>query len=354
MTALLALNGERVISAQLTIARKGAAVADILLATSKPVPVASELAIGALKLKGRAVRMAPFAGARSVRFVGGGGGWRKTIKARGYSHDAGVRLSTVLGDAARDAGEQVSVTQDRVLGTAYVRERAVAERVLRFLAPQWWIDPDGVTQLAARASGLITSPFTVENLSGGKGRFEIATEAYHDWQPGRRFTSPTVAGEQTISTVQMTADNDGKLRLVVMTGEASEDRLLDSLRAIVRAESPSLTYSGIWEYTIESGTTSTVDATPTDERMPAIANCPMTPGLLGEGVTPTPGSKCRVQFVNADPTRPEVVQIIGTPVLVKIDASTLVKLGAGVLPVIVAGNFAGPFPCIPTQVKVTA
>lgn len=355
MTALLSLNGERVISAQLTIARKGAAVADILLATSNPIPASTELAIGALKFKGRAVRMAPFAGSRSARFVGGYAGWRKTIKARGYSHDAGVRLSTVLGDAARDAGEKVTIADDRVIGTAYVRERAPAERVLRFLAPQWWIDPDGVTQIVPRANTLITSAFTVVNWSGGKGRFEIATEAYQDWQPGRRFASPLVTGEQTISTVQLTADNDGKLRLVVMTGDAAEDRLLDDLRNMVRAESPSLTYCGVWEYTITRADDKTIDGTPTSSQVPAITNCPMTPGLLGEGVTPTPGSKCRVQFVNADPTRPECVAIVGTPVLSKIDASTFVRLGAGVLPVARGTDLAGGiWPIIPTQVKVTA
>jgi hypothetical protein len=86
--------------------------------------------------------------------------------------------------------------------------------------------------------------------------------------------------------------------------------------------------------------------------MPPLTKVPMTPGLLGESVTPTPGSKCRIQFVNADPTRPECTAIIGTPVLSAIDASTFVKLGAGAVPAAKGGDFAGPFPIVPTQVKV--
>lgn len=351
----LMLNGERVTHAQLTMARRGAAVADIILASSKPVPANSVLTLGAFTIQGFTRRAASFAGARSARFVGGYGGWRKKIKPRAYAHDAGVRLSTVLGDAARDAGEKINIPQDRVIGTAYVRERAAAERVLRFLAPDWWIDPAGVTQIGPRPSALITSAFTVINWSGGRGRFEIATEVYGDWQPGRRFTAPTVTGEQTISTVQLTSDNDGKLRLVVMTGDATEDRLLDDLRNLVRAETPSLTYSGVWEYVITKADDKTIDGTPTSSVVPPITNCPMTPGLLGEGVTPTPGSKCRVQFVNADPTRPECVAIVGTPVRSKIDASTFVELGAGALPVARTGDLAGGiWPIITTQAKVKA
>lgn len=343
MTALLTLNGNRAISAQLTISRYGAAVADVVLAESNPSATPAVLVIGNLTLKGTAFRTASFAGSRSTRFVGGAGGWRKTIKARGYAHDGGIRLSTILGDAARDCGETISIATDRVIGTAYVREKATAERTLHLLAArQWWIDPNGVTIVGPRPTGPITSAFTVVSWSGGRGRFEIATEDYASWMPGRTFAAPTITGTQTISMMQLTADNDGKLRLVIMTGsDLAEDRLLDELRAIVRAESPSLTYSGVWEYTIVSATSSTIDVTPTSDIVPPITKCPMTPGLLGEGVTPTPGSKCRVQFVNADPTRPECVAIIGTPVLSKVNATTFVELADGARPMSATGDLAG-------------
>lgn len=353
----LSLNGDRVVSAQLTIGRYGPAVADVVMATSNPVPSGEvTFAIGSLALKGRAFRTASFAGSRSARFVGGAAGWRKTIKSRAYSHDAGVRLSTVLGDAARDAGETLSLDADRVIGTAWIRDEDVAEKTLHLLVPRrWWINPDGVTVVGPRPSSLIVSAFTVINWSGGKGRFEIATDVYQDWLPGRRFAAPTVTGEQTISVTQLTADNDGKLRLVVMSGaDSNEDRLLDNLRYLIRGEVPSLTYAGVWEYTIDAATSSTIDGTPTSSKMPAITNCPLTPGLLGEGVTPTPGSKCRVQFVNNDPSRPECISIVGTPLTCSIDATATVRLGAGALPVARAGDLATIWPIIPTQAKVLA
>lgn len=340
---LLSLNGAQVVTANVTIPRYGPAVADVVMAASEPIASPASLAIGNLTLSGVAFRTASFAGSRSARWVGGRAGWRKVIKARGYAHDAGVKLSTVLGDAARDCGETLSLAVDKVIGTAYAREKEVAERTLHFLAHRnWWIDPAGVTIVGPRPSGLITSAFTVVSWSGGRGRFEIATEDVASWMPGRKFSAPTVTGEQTISTVQITSDNEGTLRLVVMTGsDAAEDRMLDELRAIIRAESPSLTYSGVWEYTIAKATPTTVDATPTSDVVPTLTNVPLTPGLLGEGVTPTPGSKCRIQFVNADPTRPECVAILGTPVVSSIDATTVVKIADGARPIAATGDLAG-------------
>ncbi len=113
-------------------------------------------------------------------------------------------------------------------------------------------------------------------------------------------------------------DNEGKLRLHVMNTDGAVERLRTDLRAIVRAESPTLNYAGVWEYTIDTGDDTTVDVVSSDPRMPSLTKVPMMPGLMGEVVTPTPGSKCRIHFVNQDPTRPECVGIIGSPLKVEI------------------------------------
>jgi hypothetical protein len=89
------------------------------------------------------------------------------------------------------------------------------------------------------------------------------------------------------------------------------DRLWAAFRALVRAELPSLTFLGVYEYAVDAadGTTSTpsttVDCTPTDS---TISLPPLTavPIRLPFGVTPPVGALCYVEFANGDPTKPIV------------------------------------------------
>lgn len=313
----ITINGERVVSGSITFPHCRVWTADVLLAGAATLGAAATIVVGDLTCTGTIVRQGSFAGSPSARIVGGKAGWRKVLPAKGYSHRAGVKLSTVVSDAARETGETVVVSADRTIGNHYVREGAQAERVLHtLLNGEWYVTPDGVTRTAARDASRIATPFTVESWSGARGQFEIATEAIAQWQPGRTFTASNVPDVQEIGSVTITVDNSGKLRLTVLNGDG--DRLRGDLRNIVRSEVPSLTYAGVWEYTIVSGDDETVDVTSTDPRMPSITNVPMRPGLMGEVVTPTPGSKCRIMFVNSSPMRPECVGIIGSPIKVEI------------------------------------
>jgi len=212
------LNGERITTARLTVPYYGTWVADVTLALATAIPPAVTLTIGDMVMVGHVLRMASFAGSRSARIVGGFGGWPKAVAARAYRSAGGVRASMVLGDAAIEVGEQVKLATDSTLGTAYVREAGPASRVLRYLAGSlWWVDALGVTQVGARAAMAITSAFTVVAYNGGRGRFEVATEAPADWQPGRTFTSPTVSTPVRIGSVSHHVDNDGIARIEVLS-----------------------------------------------------------------------------------------------------------------------------------------
>lgn len=214
----LALNGRRIVSARVTVPFYGAWCADVTLAIADTIPLTSVLTIGDLTLNGTIFRMASFSGSRSARLVGGGAGWRKVIPAQAYYNPLGVRASIVLGDAASIVGERLNLVTDSVLGTSYVREAAPAERVLRLIAgAQWWIDSSGVTQVGPRAGGAITSPFQIINWSGGKGWFDVSTETLSDWMPGRTFSNSNVTKAQQIGMVTYVADNDGKLRVNVLS-----------------------------------------------------------------------------------------------------------------------------------------
>jgi len=315
------VNGIDVISGVVTIPYYGAWVADIVLASSSTITPTLELRVGNLTMKGTVIRESSFAQSRSARIVGGYAGWRKVIPAKGYSHASGVKLSIVLGDAARACGEMVEITADRSLGQGWARESSRAEETLRIVTGgKWWMGNDGVTKTIARDTSSVSSPFTVVSWSGGKGLFEIATENVAEWMPGKSFESATVP-KQTISSVSIEFDTEGKLRLSVMSTTDSSDRIQSSLRALIRSEIANLTYLGVWEYTIAGVSGTTISATPTDSRMPDITGCRMMPGLIGETVVPTVGSKCRISFVNGDPARFECIAIEGVPSSITVGAS---------------------------------
>ncbi len=341
----ITLNGARVSSVSVKTPFYGAWSADVTMAgaedivdAEKHVTTAVALVIGDLTLRGTIVRQAVYGGARSIWIVAGAGGWRNVIAAKGYSQEGGIKLSTVLNDAARAAGESIAIAtaDDRTIGTSYARERAAAERVLALeTAGAWWIDTAGVTQLAARVGTAVVAPFTVVKQMGGAGQFEIATENPSQWQPGRTFAAPQITGTHTISSVTLDASNDGKVRLFVLAKfDGLTERLLVSLRKIIRAEMAAHSYAGVWEYTIVDCTTSTVDVKSDHPTMPDLTKVPMMPGLLGEVVLPTVGAKCRIRFVNNDPTRPECIGIVGD------SRNSTVDVSSGVFTVNEGSQFA--------------
>lgn len=352
----LAVNALRASSLGITVARYGPWAADVVLAGDQLLPTAKfgcRVVLGDLALTGTVFRQASFGGSVRARIVGGALGWRNVIPAAGYDHSFGVLRSSVIKDAAQEVGEKVNIAVDGVIGPHYVRFKAKAERVLRILSGgQWWIDADGVTQVRPRPTRDVKGQYTATQRQGGSGRFEIATENFSEWMPGARFVSKIVPDVQEVSTVIFHADKEGgAARVCVLTGDSEADRLLSDVRAIIQAELASLAYSGVWEYRIASGDSDKVSAVPTDKRMPDLTNVEMLPGLLGEKVTPKPGSLCRLAFVNADPSRPFVMSIDGDPILAEMKA-LVTKIGDGLLPAVKTGDFAGPFPCIGTAVRL--
>ena len=122
-----------------------------------------------------------------------------------------------------------------------------------------------------------------------------------------------------------------------LTPPTSQDRMMASLRSIIRSTLPQLTYAIAWEYVITATDGTTVDITPTDTTTPvaALEKVPIRPSIAGEGVILSAaglnacvGLRCVVIFLNADPAKPVIVSI-ETP--------------AGALPAARLGDAAGPF-----------
>lgn len=345
----MALNGERVAFGEVTIPMFGAWTADVTLPVDKEITSPCTLVVGDLSLVGTVVRQAGFNGDRTARLVGGANGWSTQLPAKGYSHVVGVKLSSVLKDAADECGETIELETDRNVGTLYTRDAGKASDVLALqLNGQWYIDNAGVTQTKARSAAPIVTPFTMVTRSGARADFEIATEAIAAWSPGRTFTSNTVVTAQTISSVTIRSTNEGKTRLFVLSADTGvQEKLRAAIQAIVRAELSAFKYSGVWEYEIFSATENEINARSLTTIMPDLTKVPVMPGVMGEDVTPKPGDRCRIQFVNQNPAQPECIQIDGSPLEISLGGSaTSIDLGPLPLPLAHGTPTVGAFSAV--------
>jgi hypothetical protein len=109
------------------------------------------------------------------------------------------------------------------------------------------------------------------------------------------------------------------------------DRLYAPLRLLLQVEIPQFNYLGTYEYSVNSSNGQTVDASPVDTTipLPSIANMPVMPSTMAEVVGGIKsGQLCLVQFVNGDPTRPEIVGFSEASQTVTLDASESISLGS--------------------------
>lgn len=202
MAIFAELNGQRIRTATVTLPYHGIWHADVVLDQPQELTGPLTLVLGDLTLVGTVFRQGGFTGVNYVRIIGGAGGWMKQIPAKEYVSSFGVKFSVIAGDAAREAGEKISIATDFSVGNSYERQTASASRVLDTFAPLWWMRSDGVTVLGPRPTTKITSRFDVmldgTNLSVGK--ITVATDNPAAWQPAAVFSSP-VLSERTASAV---------------------------------------------------------------------------------------------------------------------------------------------------------
>jgi hypothetical protein len=214
MSVYANISGARVSRCDLAIPYWGLWVADVELPVATAIPAQCTLTIADLTLTGHVARTDSFAGLRTARIVGGFGGWPTSLDPREYANPTGVRVSTILGDAAGDVGERVKVADDSSVGSYFLRERAPAARLLRQLSGAlWWIDPSGVTQIGtARSEAAVSTAFLIEQFDPATGRIFASTENPLDWQPGRSVSNKVLTTPRTLGFVRHVLDNDGTLR----------------------------------------------------------------------------------------------------------------------------------------------
>lgn len=305
MTVYAQLAGTNVLEATVTIPVRGAWTADLILTGAPESGTAGllTLTIADLELHGTVVRGAEFQGKYSARMVGGYAGWRNTLGPKSYQSDGGLKLGPILQDLAREAGEQLSVADDRVIGTAFVRRSGPAVRTLDELYPDWWVDFDGVTQIGPRVGVTTSAEFQVLDKAPEEGRTELATESPASFYPGVSFAAPTIP----LTTANMVVHrlSGGTLRTTVYAGS---DRLLGPLLQLVRRLVPQLQYAGINDYVVVGydESSQTADLQPMlRSDLPLLKRVQLrTPSLK---MKLADGTKVGVVFRNLDPTTPSIV-----------------------------------------------
>lgn len=261
------------------------------------------LQIADLTLVGKVVSGGPSKG-RSHYRICGGAGWGTEIPAKGYANDAGVKLSTVLQDAATACGETLGVVPVALLGPAWARPLGPAGRVLELLAPEaWYVDEAGVTRLGRRAASALAAPAARGPLDLAQGKIVLGADSIASILPG-----VTVDGLEAVDVLHETTPETGLRSTLWLSQRSGTTRRLSAMRDLLEALDPGRRYRGSTEYRVVSQTGERLDLQPAlaSSGMPILRRVRVRPGVPGVRADHALGSLVEVRFMNGDPSRPFV------------------------------------------------
>jgi hypothetical protein len=311
MTAIASatLAGNRATDVRLNIPAWGCSYADVKLdkavsLSGKVTLVLADLTVQMSVLSGGP---ASAAGPSYFRCVSGAGGWANPLPAKAYSNDAGVKLATVLQDAATAVGETFVLPPPTVtVGSYYTRPEGPACRVLEELAPSaWYVGEDGVTRLGARTPAtLVTSAASTSELDLAQSTVTIASDTLAPLVPGI-----SVDGLVALDVEHTFSSKDGVRSKIWGAQGSSVSRRLSALRALFDQLDPSRPFRGITEYRIvtQSGARLNLQPIQVSTGMPSLSRVVVRPGVPGVQAQYALGARALVGFVNADPGRPVVI-----------------------------------------------
>lgn len=351
------INGNTVTKATLWRSDWGTWYADV--ETDKPVALAgaAALVLADLTLSGTVLSGGAFSDRSRFRVVGGAGGWGKIIPAKSYSNDVGVKVSQVVSDAASACGETVQLTTTDKVGRSWTYDDdGPAVRVLERVARgAWYVDEAGITKLGKRPRTTLTEKVTVQNVDVARSIVSVASDKIAALAPG-----VTVEGIEAIDCIHELTDKSVRTTLYGKRG-TSGSRAHRAFTALLDLLDPDRKFRGLFEYRVvqQDGDTLDLQIVRKSTGMPDLRRVPVRPGTPGCSAEFTPGSRVVVGFVDSSPSGAFVLagDEVGSagflPLELKLDATTFVKLGAGIKPVGVFGDVGNPT-IATTQTKVLA
>jgi hypothetical protein len=347
-----AISGVTVLECRVHLPRWGLWFAEVV--TDQPAELSGQvtLTVADLNLRGTIVAGGPWLGRSAYRIVGGAGGWAKRIPSKGYASDAGVKASTVIGDAAREAGETVEGAPKTSLGPAWERMAGAASLTLQLCTERaWYVGEDGVTRFGARPRQQYAGGAARGSVDLAAGTIELMSDSIASLVPG-----VVVEGVEALDVLHEL--HGAKLRTTIWGSALSgTSKRLEGWRKLFAQLDPRAQYRGAWEYRVVSQFGKRVDLQPARSSLGLsdLRNVRMRPGVSGAKSMVRLGELVLVAFVNADPSRPVVLSHEDadgsgfTPFSTTLDVSLELKLGGdlAVQPVARMGDTCLVLGCLP-------
>ncbi len=309
---------------------------DLDLAHDAPMPTGLQsLTIGSTTLVGtiEAKASGPFGDKARARLVAGGGGWSTVLKPIHLHNDAagGIPSTQALAAVASQIGETVvdSTPVTYVTDWEFFGGPAVGALEGR----QWYVDANGVTQVAAWPTLARGSDVDVLMYDPETRRAELAADELV-W-PGTTITDLRF-GTITVRDVDQRFTAAGS-RVTVWHSSTPGSRFNSLLQSI--ASLGGQQWLRVYRYRIvNQGTDGRLQLQAVNRTIGIPDTLPLSvwPGIpgvtakfaLGAGL----GSMVSVVFLDGDKTLPRVVNFDGTPPSeLHFDASTLLQFGAGAI-----------------------
>jgi hypothetical protein len=261
-----------------------------------------ELKLADLVLVGTVVAGGPSKGSSRYRIAAGAASWGTTIPAKDYAADAGVKLRTVVADAAKAAGETLALDSvpTTSIGSKWTRFEGPASRVLELAASEaWYVGEDGVTRLGRRARVDFTAQATRGEHDVSRGTLELQAEQIATLVPG------VVVDGVEATDVQHDLDATRLRTTIWAKAFTQNDRMLAAYSKLIEQLLPDYPYRGVFEFRVvtQEGERLNLQPVRASLGLPSLRRVRVRPGLPGCHATVTPGTVVLVQFVNADPAR---------------------------------------------------
>lgn len=298
----LTANGRTVTHARTQFAAWGVWYVDVTIDSSEPLTGSVELELNDLRLNGTVLSGGAFAGRAMARIVGGAGGISRTVAARGYANDAGVKVSTIVRDVADECGEAfVAPSSSTSVGNAFARPEVPGGRVLELVAPRaWYMGEDGQLRLGRRAARALPASASVLSRDEATGVATIAGEELASLLPGL-----TIDGSEAVDIEHDISPGKTRTRAwLAKSGKASRQH--EAFRQLVVSVFPEMPFRGVTEYRVEGASGKRLNLSPVRQStgMPSLLRVPVRPGIPGADADHAVGSKVLVSFIDADPARP--------------------------------------------------